>query len=90
MRTGRLRTSWSGNPNQQTKLGARVNVLHKKLLRTPKSIDALADELNLLKTGGSDFHGRPHDVVELGEMGLTEKQYVRFKQSWQQLRGQAR
>jgi predicted metal-dependent phosphoesterase TrpH len=53
-------------------------------------INALADELNLLKTGGSDFHGRPHDVVELGEMGLTEKQYVRFKQSWQQLRGQAR
>ena len=49
-------------------------------------IDALTDELNLLKTGGSDFHGRPQDGIELGDMGLTLEQYTTFKQGWQQLR----
>lgn len=52
-----------------------------------KRIDALADELNLLKTGGTDFHGRPHERIELGEMGLTAEQYAAFKRGWQQLRG---
>jgi predicted metal-dependent phosphoesterase TrpH len=50
-------------------------------------IDALASELNLLKTGGTDFHGRPHETIELGEMGLTAEQYAAFKRGWQQLRG---
>lgn len=50
-------------------------------------IEALANELGLLKTGGSDFHGRDHDIVDLGDMGLTEPQYSSFKQSWQKLRG---
>jgi predicted metal-dependent phosphoesterase TrpH len=49
-------------------------------------IDALAGELGLLKTGGSDFHGRPHDIIQPGDMGLTEEQYAAFKQGWQTLR----
>ena len=49
-------------------------------------IDALANELKLLKTGGSDFHGRPHDLVQLGDMGLTGPQYAAFKQGWRELR----
>jgi predicted metal-dependent phosphoesterase TrpH len=47
---------------------------------------ALANELNLLITGGTDFHGRPHEDIELGDMGLTDKQYATFKQGWQRLR----
>jgi hypothetical protein len=31
---------------------------------------ALADELGLVKTGGSDFHGEGKDI-ELGEMGMS-------------------
>jgi hypothetical protein len=49
-------------------------------------MDALADELGLLKSGGSDFHGRPHDIIQLGDMGLTDEQYAAFKQGWQTLR----
>ena len=49
-------------------------------------IDALADELGLLKTGGSDFHGRPHDIIQPGDMGLTNEQFAAFKQGWQTLR----
>jgi predicted metal-dependent phosphoesterase TrpH len=43
-----------------------------------RHFDALADELGLLKTGGSDFHGS-RKPVELGEMGLAYKDYLRFK-----------
>jgi len=50
-------------------------------------IEALARELNLLQTGGTDFHGRSHDVVDLGDMGLTDKQFATFKEGWQRLRG---
>jgi len=50
-------------------------------------IEALARELNLLQTGGTDFHGRAHDTISLGDMGLTEKQYATLKQGWQTLRG---
>jgi predicted metal-dependent phosphoesterase TrpH len=49
-------------------------------------IDALADELGLLKTGGTDFHGRAEDRVELGDTGLTEQQFSAVKQGWQRLR----
>jgi predicted metal-dependent phosphoesterase TrpH len=49
-------------------------------------IETLAHELGLLQTGGTDFHGRPQDDVDLGDMGLTEKQYARLKQGWQKLR----
>jgi predicted metal-dependent phosphoesterase TrpH len=52
-------------------------------------IDALADELGLLKTGGSDFHGRRHDIIQPGDMGLTTEQYAAFKQGWQALRAVA-
>jgi predicted metal-dependent phosphoesterase TrpH len=43
-----------------------------------RRFDALADELGLLKTGGSDFHG-DRKPIELGEMGLVYKDYLRFK-----------
>jgi len=46
----------------------------------------LARELDLLQTGGTDFHGRAHDVVELGDMGLTEQQFTALKQGWRTLR----
>ncbi len=49
-------------------------------------IEALARELNLLQSGGTDFHGRAHDVLDLGDMGLTEKQFTSLKQGWQNLR----
>lgn len=48
--------------------------------------EALARELDLLQTGGTDFHGRPHDMIDLGDMGLTEKQFTTLKQGWRQLR----
>ncbi len=41
--------------------------------------DALADELGLLKTGGSDFHGDQKPIA-LGEMGLAYADYLRFKE----------
>jgi predicted metal-dependent phosphoesterase TrpH len=47
---------------------------------------ALARELDLLQTGGTDFHGRPQDVIDLGDMGLTEAQFAALKQGWQKLR----
>jgi predicted metal-dependent phosphoesterase TrpH len=50
-------------------------------------IEALARELDLLQTGGTDFHGRAHDVVDLGDMGLTAGQFATLKQAWQKLRG---
>lgn len=50
-------------------------------------MENLARELKLLVTGGTDFHGRPHDAIDLGDMGLTEKQYAALKQGWQMLRG---
>ncbi len=49
-------------------------------------IAALADELGLLKTGGTDFHGRANDQVDLGDVGLTEEDFTVFKQGWQRLR----
>ena len=49
----------------------------------------LARDLDLLQTGGTDFHGRPHDVVALGDMGLTGQQFAALKQGWLILRGRA-
>jgi hypothetical protein len=46
----------------------------------------LARELGLLQSGGSDFHGRPGEVIDVGDMGLTGPQFAKFKQGWQQLR----
>ena len=51
-------------------------------------MESLADELGLLKTGGTDFHGRPYEEVDLGEVGLTENQFAALKQGWQTLRSQ--
>jgi predicted metal-dependent phosphoesterase TrpH len=48
--------------------------------------ETLARELDLLQTGGTDFHGRPHDGVDLGDMGLNEKQFDALKQGWRKLR----
>jgi hypothetical protein len=44
---------------------------------------ALADELGLVKTGGSDFHGQRKDI-ELGEMGMncTEFQELKVRSSF--------
>lgn len=39
--------------------------------------EALADQLGLLKTGGSDFHGQTKDI-ELGEMGLNYEAFEAF------------
>ncbi len=36
--------------------------------------ERMADELGLVKTGGTDFHGRSTDV-EIGDIGLTEEGY---------------
>lgn len=49
-------------------------------------IEALAQELKLLQTGGTDFHGRLHDQVDLGDMGLSEKQYAKLVEGWRRLR----
>jgi predicted metal-dependent phosphoesterase TrpH len=45
--------------------------------------EALADELGLVKTGGSDFHGEGKDI-ELGEMGMNyvELQELKAKSSF--------
>ncbi len=45
-----------------------------------RRFDALADELGLLKTGGSDFHGG-HKPIDLGEMGMAYEDYLRFKKA---------
>ena len=45
-----------------------------------RRFDALADELSLLKTGGSDFHG-DRKSIELGEMGMVYEDYLRFKEA---------
>ena len=42
--------------------------------------DALADELGLFKTGGSDFHG-DRKPIELGEMGMVYEDYLGFKEA---------
>jgi hypothetical protein len=49
-------------------------------------ISQLADELGLLKTGGTDFHGRSHETINLGDSGLTKAQFEILKQGWQLLR----
>ncbi len=45
-------------------------------------MEQLARELNLLQTGGTDFHGRPGDVIDLGDMGLTEPQFLALQAGW--------
>jgi predicted metal-dependent phosphoesterase TrpH len=55
--------------------------------RWVERLRALAEQSGLLQTGGTDFHGRPRDIVDLGDMGLTAPQFARLKQGWQQLRG---
>lgn len=45
-----------------------------------RRFDALAGELALLKTGGSDFHG-DRKPIELGEMGMAFEDYLRFKEA---------
>lgn len=49
-------------------------------------MEQLARELNLLATGGTDFHGRPGDTIDLGDMGLTQAQFDTLKTGWQKLR----
>jgi len=49
-------------------------------------IEQLARQLGLLATGGTDFHGRPDNPVDLGDMGLTGPQFATLKTGWQKLR----
>ena len=49
-------------------------------------IEHLARELGLLQTGGTDFHGRAGDSIDLGDMGLSDKQFVALKEGWRQRR----
>ncbi len=48
-------------------------------------VNTIADELNLLKTGGTDFHGRPYESSETGDMGLTHAQYAALTEGRQRL-----
>ncbi|RME69370.1 MAG: PHP domain-containing protein [Chloroflexi bacterium] len=43
-------------------------------------MEALARDLGLAVTGGSDFHGRPGENLEPGEAGLTGELFDRFRQ----------
>lgn len=43
--------------------------------------EALADELGLLKTGGTDFHGRPGEIRLPGDAGLSPAQFDLIRQS---------
>lgn len=50
-------------------------------------INSLADELKLLKTGGTDFHYPAYaSSPELGDKGLTVAQFETLKAGWQTLR----
>jgi hypothetical protein len=49
-------------------------------------MEDLAAQLGLLVTGGTDFHGRPDNPVDLGDMGLTKEQFENFKAGWKQIR----
>jgi predicted metal-dependent phosphoesterase TrpH len=57
-----------------------AGIAKPELQRLIRRFDALADELGLLKTGGSDFHG-DHKPIEMGEMGLAYEDYLRFKEA---------
>jgi len=46
-------------------------------------IEQLARELKLLPTGGTDFHARPDNPIDLGDMGLTLPQYETLVDGWQ-------
>ncbi|GAB4453109.1 MAG: PHP domain-containing protein [Anaerolineae bacterium] len=46
-------------------------------------MEQLARELKLLPTGGTDFHGRPDNPIDLGDVGLTERQYQSLLAGWQ-------
>ncbi len=39
----------------------------------------LADELGLIKTGGSDYHGATKPLIKLGMAGLTEEQWLELR-----------
>jgi hypothetical protein len=51
-----------------------------------RKMEDLAAQLGLLVTGGTDFHGRPDNPVDLGDMGLTKEQCENFKAGWKQIR----
>ena len=43
----------------------------------------VANKLNLLKAGGSDYHGkRPGDESNFGKTGLSHEQFERFRLAW--------
>ena len=57
-----------------------LGISKAKLQEIIHCLDALADELDLLKTGGSDFHG-DRKPIKLGEMGMVYEDYLRFKEA---------
>lgn len=76
-RSVRLQAALSANDSGQPGRGA-IDWVYR--------IQKLADELGLLQTGGTDFHGRPQDGAELGDVGLSQEQFAQLKQGWQNLR----
>lgn len=52
------------------------NYIEGKLI---EHFDALADELDLLKTAGSDYHGTAKPTIVLGEAGLTSLEWQVFQ-----------
>ena len=52
-----------------------------KLQAIVQRFEKLTDELRLLKTGGSDFHGESKPI-SLGEMGMPRANNIR-RESWE-------
>jgi predicted metal-dependent phosphoesterase TrpH len=46
-------------------------------------MEQVARTLKLLVTGGTDFHGRADNPVDLGDMGLTVSQFATLQAGWQ-------
>lgn len=45
-------------------------------------MEQLAQVLGLPVTGGTDFHGRPSEPIDVGDMGLTLAQFAALEQAW--------
>jgi predicted metal-dependent phosphoesterase TrpH len=63
-------------------LGLEINYPYreKKRQREVVVLNKLANRLKLIKTGGTDFHGRPEDPAPLGETGLSLVDFERIRQ----------
>ena len=43
--------------------------------RQVKAVEVIADLLKLPKTGGTDFHGRPQETIQPGDVGITMAEF---------------